>query len=147
MEASLWLNEKSRVSLKVGCLPYMLLGSSRPYSWIILKENGRWTDDDNDCQSNEFCHSSEYFELTEFSHEQISLKIILMKFIFNIIHCYWLCNMFLKVATPRHDTKYWNQIFYWLLDDGASIYYCLVEATAVCPTLIFIVNASRNLQI
>ena len=31
MEASLWLNEKSRVSPKIGFLPYMLLGSSHPY--------------------------------------------------------------------------------------------------------------------
>ena len=26
----------------------MLLGSSRPYPWFILEENGRWTDDDDD---------------------------------------------------------------------------------------------------
>ena len=26
----------------------MLLGSSRPYPWLILEENGRWTDDDDD---------------------------------------------------------------------------------------------------
>ena len=26
----------------------MLLGSSRPYPWFILEENGRYTDDDDD---------------------------------------------------------------------------------------------------
>ena len=37
MESSLWLNEKSQMLLKVGCLPYML-GNSRPYPWLILEE-------------------------------------------------------------------------------------------------------------
>ena len=37
MEASLWLNEKSRVTLKVGCLPYeYAVGKQPSYSWLIL---------------------------------------------------------------------------------------------------------------
>ena len=37
MEASLWLNKKSRVSLKVGFY-LMLLGSSRPYPWLFSEK-------------------------------------------------------------------------------------------------------------
>ena len=47
MQVSLWLNEKSQVSVKVGCL-LMLLGSSRPCPWLILEEIGRYADDDDD---------------------------------------------------------------------------------------------------
>ena len=42
MEASIWLTSgpKMEVSLKVGVY-LLLLGSSRPYFWLILEENGR----------------------------------------------------------------------------------------------------------
>ena len=48
MEASLWLNGKSQNVAKGVIVYLMLLGSSRPYPWFILEENGRWTDDDDD---------------------------------------------------------------------------------------------------
>ena len=31
----------------------MLLGSSRPYPWLILEESGRWADDDDDDDDDE----------------------------------------------------------------------------------------------
>ena len=50
MEALIWLNKKSwneSVSLKVGYL--MWLGSSSPYPWLIVEENGSQDDDDDEC--------------------------------------------------------------------------------------------------
>ena len=51
MEASLWLNEE--VSKWKCCwrlvVYFMLLGSSRPYPWMILEENGHSNNDDEDC--------------------------------------------------------------------------------------------------
>ena len=41
MEASLWLNGKSQNVAKGLIVYLMLLGSSRPYPWFILGENGR----------------------------------------------------------------------------------------------------------
>ena len=46
-EALLWLNEKSRVSLKVGCLPYAV-GKQPSIPCLILEKNGRNADDDDD---------------------------------------------------------------------------------------------------
>ena len=46
MEASLWRNEKSRVLLKVGCLPYAV-GKQPSIPLIILGKNGRRADNDD----------------------------------------------------------------------------------------------------
>ena len=45
----IWLDTKivSKKTLKAGCLPYMLLGSSCSYSWIFLEEN-RYKNENDD---------------------------------------------------------------------------------------------------
>ena len=50
MEASLRLNEKSQ-NESVARDYLMLLGSSRPYPWLILEESGHDDDDNNDDDS------------------------------------------------------------------------------------------------
>ena len=42
-KASIWLNTKFRVKLKVGCLPYAV--GKQPHTSINLGKNGRWADD------------------------------------------------------------------------------------------------------
>ena len=47
MEASIWLNKKFWVLLKVGCLPYAV--EKQPsIPLIILGRNGHWADEDDD---------------------------------------------------------------------------------------------------
>ena len=38
----------------------MLLGSSRPYPWLILEENGSWNDDDGIQIKHDMCIGTEW---------------------------------------------------------------------------------------